>query len=1062
MKILYQYLSIMNYKNKYRQLICNNLIVIFFLFLHIIQNNENDINKFHKLMKLTSSGEYFTILDSGLYLYDQNFTACKTLYIFQDSEKISSRKDSINTLISEIENNGQYYAIVLAKKYLYIYNCTNNRIFRYLLKRLKEEKSDQDGVNYNLIPYEINNNFIKFIISHMYDNMVGHKIYFYYFTIDFLAETIISEEKYYKDVIMLGFSDLSAFNISCHISSYSPNKLRCFYCQSRKRKFCTINFDLNEWPNMDSKIIIDEFNDKEYIIKIVSSMSDDKNIVFTCVLGKDYKSHCYINNNKNSLFNKVSFASISDCKSIEVYYFLKTDEFAFVCKNDNRLILIKFTYSNYLKNIYESIEFIINDCNYLNNFALIYNDTINDYNFITDCNFSDISICSLNSTESKLEEAEFKEEILTSNITDVELNISIDQEYIDQYENITKEEFINLINIKSNEHSEIEIGSIKIKLSDTKELDFSECEQVLRKHYSLPDSTNINFRSVNLDNSMNQYSAFAGIKELDMSLCKEISIKQKVKITNETNLDLEAINKYKELGIDVLDVDDPFFNEICYSYSEKGNDIILEDRRQDIHQSFTECNQGCKYNDINTEDMTVICDCQMTENFTLDLNSSNEEEFEEISLLDSNIGVIKCYNLVFSFKDKENNMGFWIFSILLLGNIAVIIIYFLKGFKPILEYVYNEMAFYGYLKKGHRMFFEEDKKVSNPNKKRKRKKKAITHIINKNIDLSKENSSSQFKRKLGHNEINLLNELDKNHKSDKKFERNKNKKLSYLTTDDIKHEKSENKNKNDNSVNYGIIKINLNNIKEHIPKDSNQTLHNYNFEEAIKYDKRSIMKIFYIYLTSKQIIFHTFFQKNPLESFSLRICLFIFMLSTDLALNALLYLNDNISKKYKYAAGLFLFTFSNNLTVIIYSTLLSFALMSLIIKLSNSTNALRKIFEEEETKMKSDKKYKISENSKNIIFLKVEKTLKIFRIKILILIIIELILMLFYWYFVTAFCHVYSKTQTSWIFDSFLSIFSRFITEVLFAFLYAKIYLVAVESNIYCIYRAILFIYDFS
>ena len=328
--------------------------------------------------------------------------------------------------------------------------------------------------------------------------------------------------------------------------------------------------------------------------------------------------------------------------------------------------------------------------------------------------------------------------------------------------------------------------------------------------------------------------------------------------------------------------------------------------------------------------------------------------------------------------------------------------------------------------------------------------------------MSKDNSSTKFKGKLEHNEINLLNKLEKKHNGDKKFKRNKNKKLSYLTTDDIKQEKSENKNKNVNSVNYGIIKINLNNSKEYIPKDSNQTLHNYNFEEAIKYDKRSIMKIFYIYLTSKQIIFHTFFQKNPLESFPLRICLFIFMLSTDLALNALLYLNDNISKKYKYASGLFLFTFSNNLTVIIYSTLLSFALMSLIIKLSNSTNALRNIFEEEETKMKSNKKYKISENSKNIIFLKVEKTLKIFKIKILILIIIELILMLFYWYFVTAFCHVYSKTQTSWIFDSFLSIFSRFIIEVLFALFYAKIYLVAVESNIYCIYRTILFIYDFS
>ena len=212
----------------------------------------------------------------------------------------------------------------------------------------------------------------------------------------------------------------------------------------------------------------------------------------------------------------------------------------------------------------------------------------------------------------------------------------------------------------------------------------------------------------------------------------------------------------------------------------------------------------------------------------------------------------------------------------------------------------------------------------------------------------------------------------------------------------------------------------------------------------------------YIYLTSKQIVFHTFFQKNPLELLSLRICLFIF------TLNALLYSNDNISKKYKYTQSLFLFTFNNNLTVIIYSTLLSFVLMSLIIKLSNSTNALRKIFEEEETKIKSNKKYKISEKRKNEIFLNVEKVLKICKIKILILAIIEVILMLFYWYFVTAFCQVYPSTQTSLIFDCFLSILSRFIIEVLFALFYAKMYIVSVESNIYFIYRIILFIYDFS
>ena len=173
-------------------------------------------------------------------------------------------------------------------------------------------------------------------------------------------------------------------------------------------------------------------------------------------------------------------------------------------------------------------------------------------------------------------------------------------------------------------------------------------------------------------------------------------------------------------------------------------------------------------------------------------------------------------------------------------------------------------------------------------------------------------------------------------------------------------------------------------------------------------------------------------------------------------------MNDNISKKYHYAKGLFLFTFSNNLTIILLSTLLSFILVSLVSKLSNSTNAIRKVFRNEEEKIKANNKYKISEKRKEEIFFEIEKILKIFKIKIFILIIIEIVLILFFWYFVTAFCHVFSNTQTSWLLDSFLSFISRIIIELLFALIFAKLYIISVESNCYCLYRVLLSIYDLS
>ena len=144
-----------------------------------------------------------------------------------------------------------------------------------------------------------------------------------------------------------------------------------------------------------------------------------------------------------------------------------------------------------------------------------------------------------------------------------------------------------------------------------------------------------------------------------------------------------------------------------------------------------------------------------------------------------------------------------------------------------------------------------------------------------------------------------------------------------------------------------------------------------------------------------------------------------------MALNALFYLDDKISQKYHYAKGLFLFAFSNNITVILLSTFVGFLFMTLFTNLSNSSNEIRNVFRAEEQKLIKNKKYIVTDKRKKEIKIEIEKILKKFQIKMIILIIIEFLLMLFFWYYVTAFCHVYNSTQYSWLFDSFLSILSR-------------------------------------
>ena len=134
--------------------------------------------------------------------------------------------------------------------------------------------------------------------------------------------------------------------------------------------------------------------------------------------------------------------------------------------------------------------------------------------------------------------------------------------------------------------------------------------------------------------------------------------------------------------------------------------------------------------------------------------------------------------------------------------------------------------------------------------------------------------------------------------------------------------------------------------------------------------------------------------------------------------------------------------------------------MTLFTNLSNSIHKIREIFINEELKIKKNKKYIVSEERKKEIFNEIQKILKKHKIKIIILIFIEILIMFFFWYYVTDFCNFYSITQLSWLLDSFLSILSRLVIEILISLGFAKLYRIAVESNIHCLYRLVLFFYS--
>ena len=260
---------------------------------------------------------------------------------------------------------------------------------------------------------------------------------------------------------------------------------------------------------------------------------------------------------------------------------------------------------------------------------------------------------------------------------------------------------------------------------------------------------------------------------------------------------------------------------------------------------------------------------------------------------------------------------------------------------------------------------------------------------------------------------------------------------------------------------YNLIHINAHNIlKNKKPPESKYILNNYDYGEAIKYESRDFWRIYFICLLSKENILNTFFFKSPPVIRSLNISLFIFTYSSDFALNALFYFNDNISDKYHYEGdNLYYFIFVNNITICVFSTALSYLLVKLLNLLTNSKYSIESLFREEEKKMRKNKNYVVDKSTKKIIYNNLLKIFKYMKIKIICYIFIEFTIMILFLYFITAFCEVYKDTQISWLFDSIISFLLSILFELIISFLISILYILAIKTKIEFLYNLVMFLY---
>lgn len=994
---------------------------------------------------------------------------------------------------------------------LYLINSEKNVKIRDL-----NNLSQLDNTNSNLIPYVDKNNNLKFLLIYFPNNSNIIKIY---------NNNLNSQNLESIDISIHQFS----YHIGCGISDIWNKYLTCFF-QFNNNSIFSYNFDIETNKSEYSLIMELETTTSQTINSSSFSINKEQNIFFICLENSNIQCFFY-NSTKKSFTDKTN--SINCDKKIKNYYFNETKEYFITCEYQNNSLIYKMDITNLNDSFKEIPKIIPVDKPCPNDSILYYNINEIEYELLCGTNKKNIS-----PLENYYCYLYYHEEIYKS--LDVILaNIPYfikDRSIPDCCNYFTNSDYNILIRPNNK--------TCNFVIFDTSDINFLRCESILKQTGSIRNTSKLtiflleikNNNNISLNNKIEYKIYDEDYKEIDFSPCEISTLPVNFSLKeNGRSINISLIHKYSLWHVNLFDIDGVFYHDLCQIYSDFKFDVIMEDRLKYLYQPYSICEEGCSFEDIDSN--FVYCQCP----FKLDINTNLPSITlgEKPTEFPKHYQVFKCFGLVFSSDDKINNFGFYLITFMLGGHVPIWCYYLSTNVEPIKNYIKKEMEKFGYLSKdaNDKTNAIKVQKKNNKNKKNNKKKnKGTNRKINKgksenkkdNSDSKKskndieeppkkkenksqnvtnKKSSSKRKKKsnrtfikscfiISNNNINndgIIREI-KGNKNTKKVKGSskikttisktkkskKTKKIKYDNSKDLIKSSSksipspdliETQNMEDyyysgeeeerNLDDFNFININLDpSIKAEPRKESNTILNNYTYEEAIEYDKRSFCRIFYIFLLSKDIIFHSLILRSPFDSISVLGSGFIFFISTDFFFNCLFYFDEIVSKRFLYRENVFTFTFSTNMPNIFYSVFILMVFEIVILLYTNISPKIREIFQKEEEKLKSDKKYTVSEERKKEIMKQIEDILQKQNKKNYCYFVFELIIVLLYWYYITAFCHVYSNSQDSWVLNTIFTLFFCFLFNCVVSFVFSILYKSSIENKSQCLYNAALTVYN--
>ena len=494
----------------------------------------------------------------------------------------------------------------------------------------------------------------------------------------------------------------------------------------------------------------------------------------------------------------------------------------------------------------------------------------------------------------------------------------------------------------------------------------------------------------------------------------------------------EALINLMKQGINIFNISDEFYNNLCYDYLfETEKDVAFKDRIKVFYPNISLCDSGCIQTGVNLENMTSICECKFNDisNKTNSIKDNiiiNELLGDYIDIFESsNIKVLKCAKIAIKYFKKYYGMYITIsfFGI----SIICVIIFYIFQFSNLKIYIFSHTQNYLNLigggnfiinsqpppkhKKSDKKLIKEDKKeerhISKKNVMKEDLKEEENYISNINIKRNRKNKTQMHNNMFKN--LNLLNK-DQNSKS------NSNEKF-LISKRNKKKAKTEFKTIETNAN----LKINAHNDrnKKYFEEYFSLSPEDMEYDDAIKLDHRKFCQYFRDNLMENQIILNTFCEKEPLKPLTIKIIIFILNILLFFVINGLFINDDYISEVYYLEKKDNFFSFiPRSIGRFVYTTFVGIIIEFIIGFFFVEEKKLKGIFLRER-----NNRIKLQNEIINF--------LKTIKYRILGFFIFSFLIYIGCLYYLICFNSIYPKIQKEWVKSSIFLILLRQIISVL-------------------------------